>query len=67
MSVTLERLDERTRNHADDLSDLKAEIAAIKLENKAVWRIIYWGGGAAVGFGTMFGLLLPRIQALLGL
>lgn len=57
---TLERLDERTTNHA-------ADIAALQGEVKALWRIVYWGSGVCVGFGAVAALLVPKLAKLLGL
>lgn len=57
---TLARLDERTSNHADDIAMLKAEV-------KALWRIIYWGSGACAGFGAVAMLLVPKLAKVLGL
>jgi hypothetical protein len=69
--VTLDRLDERTKSHGRALDELKAEvraeIAALKLETKYFWRIIFWGGGACMGFGALGVLLVPRVIAAIGL
>lgn len=58
--LTLERLDERTKTHGDDISALQVEV-------KALWRIIYWGSGACFGFGAVFALLVPKLTKLMGL
>lgn len=65
--ATLDRLDERSKSHADDILHLKAEIEALKLEIKAFWRIIYWGAGTIGGGGMIGGLLMPNIMKALGL
>lgn len=57
---TLARLDERTNNHAGDIATLKAEV-------KALWRIIYWGSGACAGFGAVAMLLVPKLIKVLNL
>ena len=58
--LTLERLDERTNNHSDDIAALKGEV-------KALWRIIYWGSGVCVGFGAVAALLVPKLAKAMGL
>jgi hypothetical protein len=65
--VTLDRLDERTKNHARDLEDLKAEIEALKAETKYFWRIVFWGSGACMGFGSVATLLIPKAMKAMGL
>ena len=69
--VTLDRLDERTKSHGRALEELKAEvraeIAALKLETKYFWRIIFWGSGACMGFGSVATLLIPKAMKAMGL
>lgn len=57
--LTIERLDERTNGHA-------SAIAALQVEVKGLWRIVYWGSGVCVGFGAVAALLVPKLAKLLG-
>ena len=65
--VTLDRLDERTTNHEKAINALKKEIEALKMETKYFWRIVFWGSGACMGFGSVATLLIPKAMQAFGL
>jgi hypothetical protein len=58
--VTLDRLDERTRSHEREIEALKAEV-------KGLWRIVFWGSGVCMGFGSVATLLIPKAMKAMGL
>jgi tetrahydromethanopterin S-methyltransferase subunit G len=51
---------ERVKTLADRVEKLEAKVEAIMLTQR-------WQMGAAVGFGVVMTLLLPRVAAVLGL
>ena len=65
--ATLDRLDERTKNHESAINALKAEIEALKAEVKGLWRIVFWGSGVCMGFGSVATLLIPKAMKAMGL
>lgn len=58
--VTLERLDERTEGHGREIGDLRLEV-------KAIWRMLYWASGVCFGFGAVAAILAPKVVKVLGL
>jgi len=65
--ITLERLDERTKNHTDDIHGLKVQVGELQAEIKALWRIVYWFSGVCAVLVVLGPYLLPRIFKALGL
>jgi len=52
---------------ANDVKHLTDKVASLERQMDAVMALQRWQMGAAVGFGVVLTLLLPKISAVLGL
>lgn len=52
---------------ANDVDRLKTDVKALQDEVKAIMLMQRWQMGAAVGFGSVLTMLLPKISKALGL
>lgn len=51
----------------NDVTHLTARIGTLEDSVKFLLRVVWWGGGACVGFGFGAALLVPKLAKALGL
>lgn len=52
---------------ANDVDRLKTDVKTLQDEVKAIMLMQRWQMGAAVGFGSVLTMLLPKVSKVLGL
>jgi len=50
----------------NDVTHLTTRVATLEESVKFLLRVIWWGGGACVGFGFGTALLVPKLAKVLG-